>query len=184
MNKYKDIDRSLADRIIGAHGYDDFRWIKTDRIPVKQWVRFKCVFGCPTFNRKGTCPPNVPSIAECREFFSEYHEAVIFHFREKLNDPEKRHEWSKKVNNELLKVERDLFLAGYYKAFLLFMDECCICKQCAGTRADCTNKKQARPNPESLGVDVFATVRQVGYELNILKDFDQPMDRYAILMVG
>ena len=41
----------------------------------------------------------------------------------------------------------------------------------------------ARPSPESFCVDVFTTVRKYGYPIKVLRDYDQEMNRYAILMV-
>jgi len=70
-----------------------------------------------------------------------------------------------------------------HKAFMLFMDECRQCVECTGTRASCINKKEARPGPELLAVDVFATVRSVGYPIEVLHNYDQVMNRYAILLV-
>jgi hypothetical protein len=34
-----------------------------------------------------------------------------------------------------------------------------------------------------MGVDVFTTVRQCGYPIEVLADYGQPMNRYAFLMV-
>jgi predicted metal-binding protein len=143
----------------------------------------KCIFGCNSYGKKGSCPPNTPSIAECREFFSEYSQAVVFHVEAKVPKPEKRSEWSAKINSKLLKIEREVFLRGFHKAFLLFLDECCLCKECPGTRIDCKNLKSCRPCPESLGVDVFATVRSCGYPIEVLTDYHQFMNRYSFLLV-
>jgi len=89
----------------------------------------------------------------------------------------------KRVNSKLLNLERDVFLAGYPKAFLLFMDTCYLCKDCSGTRTQSFNKKSARPAPEALAVDVFSTVRQAGYPIEVLWDYSQKMNRYAFLMI-
>jgi predicted metal-binding protein len=81
-------------------------------------------------------------------------------------------------------VEREVFLAGYEKAFLLFMDECRICSKCTGSRINCKNLELARPCPEGLGVDVFTTVRAFGYPIEVLTDYQQEMNRYAFLLVA
>ena len=49
--------------------------------------------------------------------------------------------------------------------------------------ATCTNKNDARPGPESLAVDVFSTVRSVGYPIEVLTGYEQEMNRYAFLLV-
>lgn len=35
--------------------------------------------------------------------------------------------------------------------------------------------------PEALAVDVFSTVRQVGYPIEVLTDYSEAMNRYAFL---
>ena len=60
---------------------------------------------------------------QCREFFSEYNRIAVIHLRKKVAAPEDIKAWSRKTNIDLLKLENAAFLSGYYKAFLLFMDE-------------------------------------------------------------
>jgi len=65
----------------------------------------------------------------------------------------------------------------------LFMDECRICEECPGTRLECKNLHLSRPCPEALGVDVFATVRKLGYPIEVLTDYAQEMNRYSFLVM-
>jgi predicted metal-binding protein len=120
---------------------------------------------------------------ECERFFSDYKESAVFHFEKKVNKPEDRYAWTRGINTRLWKVERDVFLSGYPKVFLLYMDTCYLCKVCSGTRTACLNKKLARPTPEALAVDVYSTVKQVGYPIEVLYDYSQKMDRYAFLLI-
>lgn len=177
------MDLSKVESIIRKNGYEDFRWISGEDVVVSQWPRFKCMFGCPTYGKKGACPPSVPSIEECREFFKEYKQIAVIHLKKKLDDPEDRKEWSKKANINLLKLEKAAFLSGHQKAFLLFMDECRICEDCPGSRIECKNLHLSRPCPEALGVDVFATVRKLVYPIEVLTDYKQEMNRYSFLMI-
>jgi predicted metal-binding protein len=164
-------------------GFTDFKWIDPKNIVVSQWVRMKCAFGCPEFGNNATCPPNTPSVAECKQFFSEYKNAVIFRFEKQLSDPEARHKWSKAINMKLLKLEKRVFLEGYVKTFLLPMDSCYICEECTNNLKDCNHPKQSRPTPEGMAVDLFSTVKQIGYPIKVLKDYTETMNRYALLMV-
>lgn len=175
--------REELESLFEKHGYKDFKWIEPRDIIVSQWVRLKCMYGCPDYGTNASCPPNVPSVSECRQFFDEYSTAVTFHFKKTFEKPEDRHAWSKGVNQALLKLERELFLAGYRKAFLLTMDSCSICADCPGTRGECKSPKLARPTPESMAVDVYATVRQYGYPIEVLRDYSEQMNRYAFLMI-
>ena len=100
-----------------------------------------------------------------------------------LDNPNDRHEIMKDINLKLLKLEREVFLTGEVKAFILPADNCSLCDECVGAREDCKQKTLSRPPPEAMAVDVFSTARAVGYPLEVLSDFDQKMNRYAILLV-
>ena len=176
-------NRNELEALFEKHGYTDFKWIQPTEIVVAQWVRMKCMFGCSGYASNASCPPNVPSISECRQFFREYDTAALFHFERTVDKPEDRHAWSRKVNQGLLKLEREVFLAGYEKAFLLFMDSCGICAECSSRREECRNPESIRPTPEGLAMDVFSTVRQIGYPIQVLSDYSQPMNRYAFLLI-
>ncbi|MHB8771762.1 MAG: DUF2284 domain-containing protein [Syntrophales bacterium] len=177
-------DKQQLEQLFQEHGYRDFRWIDPREVVIAQWVRTKCTFGCGNYGRNATCPPNVPSVAEVRQLFSEYTTAAIFHFNHRVADPEDRHAWTRGINQELVKLEQELFLAGHYKAFLLCCDSCFLCgDDCTGDRKTCKVPRQARPSPESMAIDVFATVRKLGFPIEVLTDYTQAMNRYAILLV-
>jgi predicted metal-binding protein len=176
-------DRAQLDSLFSQHGYAEYKWIRPRDIVVGQWVRMKCMFGCAEYGRNACCPPNVPSVPDSRRFFDEYRTGVIFRFTKRVDLPEDRHAWSRGVNMELLKLEKAVFVAGYEKVFLLFMDSCCFCADCPGTREGCINPQSARPSPESMAVDVFATVRRCGFPIEVLADYTEAMNRYAFLLV-
>ncbi len=177
------ISRKTLEGLFQKHGYEDYRWVDPKSIVVAQWVRMKCTFGCREYGKSACCPPNVPSVPECRALFREYKAGVIFHFGKKVAKPEDRFAWTRGVNSKLLKLEREVFLAGYYKTFLLFMDSCNLCDACPGVRAECKYPKLSRPTPEAMGIDVFSTVRTVGYTIEVLSDYGQEMNRYAFLLI-
>jgi predicted metal-binding protein len=172
------------DRIFHQLGYLDYKWIDPRRIVVAQWVRMKCMFGCGEYGRSGACPPHTPSVAECERFFNEYRQAVILHVDGTMEKPEDRHAWSARINAKLLELEREVFLAGFERAFLLFMDSCGFCKDCAGDRRSCKQPRMARPAPEAMAVDVYSTVRRFGFPIAVRTDYHQKMDRYAFLLVN
>jgi len=178
------IEKKELDTLITKEGYKNYKWIDPGGIIVRQWVRMKCIFGCGEYGQNASCPPNVPTVSECERFFGEYTNAVIFSFEKEVDKPEDRHVWSKKVNKKLSRLERKVFLSGYERAFLLYMDSCCICKECSGSRQTCKEPRVSRPSPESMAVDVYSTVRQFGYSLEVLSNYGQAMNRYAFLMVS
>ncbi|MDJ0765739.1 MAG: DUF2284 domain-containing protein [Myxococcota bacterium] len=170
-------------KIFDDHHLGVYRFMSTDSIVFGQWVRMKCIYGCPSYGKCVVCPPNTPPVSECRTFVTEYDTAVLFHFSRALTDPEERHEWTRGINKALITVERAVFLAGHYKAFVLFVDPCNACKECAVDPAACNHPLRSRPSPEGLGIDVFATVREAGLPIEVLDDYQAVMNRYAILLV-
>jgi len=175
---------NMVETLIRKHGFDDFRWLDPKDIVVAQWVRMKCIYGCPDYGQNACCPPNAPPVEDCERFFREYKSAVIFHFAKTVDKPEDRHAWSRGVNDKLLALEQEVFLAGHVKAFLMFMDSCGLCSKCVGARAECKKPKLARPSPDAMGIDVFSTVLKAGYPIEVLSDYKQQMNRYAILLVA
>jgi predicted metal-binding protein len=175
--------REHLDGMFGRHGYEDYRWIDPREIVVSHWVRMKCMFGCKSYGKGGACPPHLPSVPDCQAFFREYEEAAIFRFTKAVEKPEDRFAWTKEINTKLQDLERDVFLSGYHKAFLLFMDSCNLCASCSGTRETCYQPKLSRPTPEGMAVDVFATVRKVHYPIEVLSDYEKSMNRYAFLLI-
>jgi len=63
------------------------------------------------------------------------------------------------------------------------MDNCSLCADCPGERAKCVNPQLSRPTVEAMAVDVYTTVRQIGYPIQVLSDYAQAMNRYAMLLV-
>jgi len=177
------IDRKKLELLFKKYNFKDFKWIEPEKIMVNQWVRMKCIFGCPAYGKRSCCPPNSPSISECRNFFNEYREAVIFHIPKKLSNKDEFPGWSNEVNTNLSNMEREVFLSGYHKAFIFFMTPCSICKECKTTKSDCIDKYKSRPTPESFGIDVFGTARLYDFPIEVLTDYGQTMNRYAFLLV-
>ncbi len=77
--------------------------------------------------------------------------------------------------------EKDIFLAGYYKAFALGFGHCQLCPEC--TLKDCRNPTIARPSLESSGIDVYSTVRKNGYRIEVLKDISDTMNIFCLVLI-
>jgi predicted metal-binding protein len=177
------IEKRKLENIFKKHGYSDFRWLDADNIEVGQWVRMKCQFGCDDYGQAACCPPNTPSFAECLKFFREYDHVAVFHFEKKLEKLEDKREWNMEVCEILLAIEREVFLSGYYKAFMLFMSSCVECPECTPKKEDCKHPEKNRPTAEAMCMDVYATVRKIGYPIEVVKDYKDMMNRYAFLLV-
>jgi predicted metal-binding protein len=92
-------------------------------------------------------------------------------------------DWSKEMTEKLLAVEKEVFLSGFHKVFLLNQTCCSLCKECSGNRINCKDKENARPSPESFAVDVYQTVRNTGMEINVVAENPAEMNRIAILLI-
>jgi predicted metal-binding protein len=176
-------DRDVLEALFRDSDCGDFKWIEPKTIVVAQWVRMKCLFGCDDYARNPTCPPNVPPVEACRRFFDEYSTGVVFRFEKRVERPDDRHAWISDVNGKLLALERSVFLLGHVKAFVLYAGRCQFCQECPTALEDCRRPDSARPSPEGLAVDVFSTVRQCGLPIDVLTGYEQPMNRYAFLLV-
>ncbi len=178
------MDEKTVESLLEAHGFKDYRWIDAKEIVIRQWVRSLCIHSCPDYGKRAVCPPNMPSIGECERFFAEYDRALILRFEMKAHHRKKDSEVFCQIDESLLDLEKRLFYEGYPKALLLPATVCYRCDECTQSLTECRFKDKARPTPEALGVDLFTTVKKVGYPLDVLKDMDDMMNRYAILMVA
>jgi predicted metal-binding protein len=180
MNK-----RAMADveEMALARGLKGFKWIRPPTVLFGEWVRMKCNFGCPGYGKRKTCPPYVPSVAECMKFFQEYRHGLFFHFAKKFKDPAMRHPWSKEANQKLLDLEKEVFLSGYHKAYLFVPAPCRLCRNCKGGERECRQPYLSRPTLEAFGVDVFGTARKMGYPIQVLRNYQEEMNRFGLLLV-
>ncbi len=176
------MNKEQTESYLHESGLTDFKWIDPKKIVVAQWVRVKCEFGCSDYGL-GACPPNTPSVQECREFFREYSTGLIIRLTKTADKKHYPSEWSQEMTEKLLALERKIFLDGFQKAFLLNQTCCVLCNDCPGNRHDCKDKRKSRPSPEAFAVDVYQTIRNEGMEINVVKDNPAEMNRVAILLM-
>lgn len=175
----------MIETILSEVGLTDYKIINpSEDVITAQWVRFRCMFGCASFGKCGSCPPSVPSFPECERMIHEYTKGVLLHLNTAgVDDIEALFAvFSKKLEE----AERRAFLDNYYKAFLLNFEGCHRCSACSvktGERLECVNPRMLRPSIDAMGVDVYATARKAGYEINVVKEKDDPMDRFACLLL-
>jgi predicted metal-binding protein len=169
--------------LVGRHAFSDFRWLDPAAILIAEWVRIKCQFGCPHYARAAACPPNTPSVDACRRLFSEYQHALMFHFTFTEAETRARHARSARTHQALISLERDVFLAGYPKAFALFTDACQLCDECVPQPSECKQPALARPSATGMAIDVFGTARRLGYPVEVLPDPASPVNYFGFLLV-
>lgn len=176
------INKKKIKSIITNQGFSDYKWINPKEIVVAHWVRIKCTYGCRDYGL-GTCPPNTPSVKECSKFFKEYEKGLIIRLNKTADKNSYPSDWSKEITDKLLDIEREVFLSGFQKVFLLNQTCCSLCNDCSGNRLDCKDKAKSRPSPESFAVDVYQTVRNAGLDINVVAENPGEMNRIAILLI-
>ncbi len=148
----------------------DAKLIKADTIKTGAWVRMKCHFGCGHYNTSFSCPPHTPAPRETQEVIDCYGTALLVHCQQ-IGDP----------TEVVIKLEREIFLAGYYKALAYGAGPCRICEEC--NVQQCNHPRQSRPSMESCGIDVYATVRANGFPIAVVKDRASEQNYYGLVLI-
>jgi predicted metal-binding protein len=146
------------------------------------WVRLKCQFGCPGYDKGYCCPPYTPTPEETQRVLDAYHRAILFHI-EVPHAPEKEKKY-RKFFDMLVDLEGEMFKDGYYKAFVYLAGPCRICKPCAKLENKaCAFPQRARPCMESCGMDVYQTARNNGFFIQTLREKEETQNEYCLMMV-
>lgn len=143
--------------------------ISVSTIEVAHWVRWQCRYGCDGYGKNLTCPPHTPDVEETEKVMKEYDWAILLKGH---NDPE--------MQDIVVNLENYIFHTGYRKAFGL---ACGPCKKCEKCGDECIDPENTRPSLESCGIDVYQTVRNNGYEIEVLKTEDEKPDYYAMVLI-
>ena len=86
------------------------------------------------------------------------------------------------VRPMIAKLERNAFLAGFYKAFGFACGPCDMCPSCA-LEHGCRHTKQARPAMEACGIDVFRTARDAGFPIEVVTSPSCKQNYYGLLLL-
>ena len=181
--------------------HDDFRLIPAEEIEVAEWVRWKCEYGCRAYGKHLTCPPYTPRPEETRKLIRGYEQALIVRFNDVQPNSKvpyahiHHYLWDAilTMHSTMFELERHAFLAGYYKAFAMAALPCSFCRDCLPERENftldqaskrsCEHQDKARPSMEACGIDVFKTVRAVGYELDVRTSPKDRITFFGLLLI-
>ena len=153
----------------------------TRDVVVAEWVRMKCLYGCDDGGKYRTCPPNAPPVDQIRRVVGEFERAILLEVGP-LSGAENSDPESRRLNETGLAMERELFLAGFHKAWLMGAGPCDICGAC--TRGeDCPTPERARPSMEGCGLDVYTTARKAGRQIEVVRDREDEYRFFALLLV-
>ncbi|MFH1219755.1 MAG: DUF2284 domain-containing protein [Candidatus Eisenbacteria bacterium] len=152
-------------------GADDARVINASTVECKAWVRIKCQFGCGGYNKRLTCPPFTPGPEETAAVVACYRKAIMIHCVS-----------NGVVNRIIPHLERAIFLAGHYKALGLGSGPCHLCDRC-NTKGRCVQPYLARPSMEACGIDVYATARNNGFTINVVRSRREKGNYFGLVLV-
>lgn len=163
-----------------ARGARAAKVIGVDKIVVSEWVALKCRYGCGGYGKCLTCPPFAPAPETTRRLLGEYSRALILRIDANGQDNEldDRHSLRTIAGD----LEREFFLAGCYKAFGLGAGHCTLCVTCDTSRA-CLFPDKARPAAEACGIDVAATVRNVGWTMEVVSSPMHDYSYFALILI-
>ncbi len=156
--------------------------INPNTVITAPWVRMKCQFGCPGYDRSYCCPPLTPTPEQTSAIIGSYHRAILFHLEAPYS--EDRGKRLRKSYEMLTTLEGELFKDGYYKALLFLSGPCRLCKECARlTDEPCTFRNKARPSMEACGIDVYQTARNNGFLVETLRDKADTQHHHCLMLV-
>jgi predicted metal-binding protein len=150
-------------------GAKDAKIILAKSIVTAEWVRMKCKFGCGGYGQCLTCPPHSPTPEETRRMLTYYKHALLIHGDEYTD-----------IRAIIPKLEREIFLDGFFKAFGMGAGPCSLCAKCPKT---CSHPDKTRPSMEACGIDVFTTVRSNGFPIKVLKTPECGGNYYGIVLI-
>lgn len=145
--------------------------ISPAKVVTAAWVRLKCQYGCGGYGGCLTCPPHSPTPSETRQVLDCFKHAILVHGDERSD-----------IRKVVAALEREAFLAGYYKAFAYGCGPCSLCREC-DFEAGCRHPEQARPAMEAAGIDVFATARGADCPIEVVSKRGQCQNRYGLVLI-
>jgi predicted metal-binding protein len=165
-------------------GVTDAKIIKPGEVVVRNWVRLKCQYGCGGYGQRLTCPPYSPTPEETRRILKEYEWAIFMKFEgAQAGNAEDAEKYEKSLPDLVVKIEREAFLKGYYAAFGMAAGPCPFCEDECNLEK-CRHPYEARPSMEGCGIDVFATVRNAGFKIKVVRTESEKPTFYALLLVA
>jgi len=162
-------------------GADRVKLIDADNVVVADWVRLKCRYGCDEYGVGRLCPPRVPSVDETRKVLACYSKGLIFTYGD-VREGELR--LRQREHREMVyRLEREMFLDGYVRAFGMGCGPCRLCDAC-DLQEPCSFPEKARPSMEACGIDVYGTMANVGMELRVVQRREDPFTMVGLVLIA
>ena len=133
------------------------------------WTIYKCQYGCGRYGKSHCCPPASPGYKQTREILDAYEKAILFTTTER------------NATEIAVNLCRIAFLDGYYKAIAFGSGPCNLCKTC--NPEGCNFPEKAVPAMEACGIDVFATARQHGFPISVLREKGETHHHFGLVLL-
>ena len=75
MRTAKELEKYLEMCVAG--GAMDAKVIDPRSVVTAPWVRFKCQFGCASYEKSNICPPHTPDYERMRAILDSYSTAIV-----------------------------------------------------------------------------------------------------------
>lgn len=177
-----------------ALGADRAAPLPAGSVVVDERVRLKCrVPRCASYGRNLMCPPHVPGPDETRAALARYGDVLLVQTdiavtQAQMDDAldgktyaeSRAHDAATTgCNNEIVAsqnafarlmsaLEAEAFKLGYRFAAAFAGGDCVLCEVCAGIDDGvCRHPFEARPSAEAVGIDVVATARAAGLDVEM-----------------
>ncbi len=149
-----------------------------------EWVGQKCRYGGCSAGRCLTCPPYSPEPAHTRRLLDEYDRVLLLRLDVAPGDAAGWLAQSRRLAGIALDLERELFLAGCYRAFALAGGRPCERDEPCGRPDACEARGRVRPGPAGCGIDVFATAARGGWRLDVVRGASDPYQLFALVLLA
>jgi len=164
--------------------------IAANNVVIDDRVRLKCaVPRCHLYGESANCPPYTPAPEEMRRILSNYAYGVIFkHNVEPVADFAHGEQWhrghmkqQRKSSDVASGIEALAYNDGYYFA-VGFGAGGCKTTFCGGQicgfldSGRCRFPLRSRPSMEAVGIDVFKTITQIGWDVYPIAHKDVELD--------
>jgi predicted metal-binding protein len=167
-----DSDDKILDLVRGKDGVVTAKIVQPAYVETAGWVRLKCQYGCSGYGKCLVCPPHTPAPEQTRRVLDSYKRAILIQF-DRNSD----------VKATVVELEREFFLAGFWKAFGLGAGPCQLCGKCTLDDKACRHPEEARPAMEACGIDVFSTVRRASLPIEVVRTSRDTPHYYGLLLL-
>jgi len=171
-------------REIIDQGAEAAKVILPETVVTAPWVRFKCRYGCRSYGRKYSCPPETPTHHETRELLDSYERAILIHYAIQPDEAGRRKKVWKGLSDRLVETEGEIFKDGFYKALVFLAGPCGLCEECSKAKDEpCLFGRKMRPSMEACGIDVYQTARNNGFYIEPLLEKGESQNIYCLMLV-